>query len=76
MQMDVLPTADGTPVVFHDINMKRATGLDEDIRKVSRRCPCDSFRETLVARSKLLYCVCSTHTPDVQIGHSVCAGSH
>lgn len=35
MQMDILPTADGTPVVFHDINMKRATGLDEDIRKAS-----------------------------------------
>ena len=35
MQMDVLPTLDGTPVFFHDINMKRATGLDVDIRQVS-----------------------------------------
>lgn len=35
MQMDILPTADGTPVVFHDINMKRATGVDKDIRKAS-----------------------------------------
>ncbi|CAL5218532.1 g220 [Coccomyxa viridis] len=34
MQMDILPTADGTPVVFHDVNMRRATGLDEDVRKV------------------------------------------
>ena len=36
MQMDVLPTLDGTPVIFHDINMKRATGQDIDIRQV--RC--------------------------------------
>lgn len=35
MQMDVLPTLDGTPVVFHDINLNRATGVDRDIRKVS-----------------------------------------
>ena len=34
MQMDVLPTLDGTPVIFHDINMKRATGQDIDIRQV------------------------------------------
>ena len=34
MQMDVLATADGTPVIFHDINMKRATGVDIDIRTV------------------------------------------
>ena len=34
MQMDVLPTLDGTPVIFHDINMKRATGQDLDIRQV------------------------------------------
>lgn len=34
MQMDILPTAEGTPVVFHDLNMKRATGLDADIRQV------------------------------------------
>ena len=34
MQMDVLATADGTPVVFHDLNMKRATGTDIDIRQV------------------------------------------
>lgn len=34
MQMDILPTAEGTPVIFHDLNMKRATGLDADIRQV------------------------------------------
>lgn len=34
MQMDILGTKDGVPVVFHDINMKRATGLDADIRQV------------------------------------------
>ncbi|KAK9790765.1 hypothetical protein WJX73_010554 [Symbiochloris irregularis] len=34
MQMDVLQTADGTPVVFHDISLKRATGVDKDIRQV------------------------------------------
>ena len=39
MQMDVLPTADGIPVVFHDINMRRATGVDIDIREVSRDSP-------------------------------------
>ena len=40
MQMDVLATADGTPVVFHDINMKRATGEDIDIRTVRRLSHC------------------------------------
>ena len=45
MQMDILPTADGIPVVFHDINMKRATGVDEDIRKASRACSHDKLRE-------------------------------
>ena len=46
MQMDILPTADGTPVVFHDVNMRRATGLDEDIRKASSiRCPYDIPRK-------------------------------
>ena len=37
MQMDILPTADGIPVVFHDINMRRATGVDIDIREASRK---------------------------------------
>ncbi len=45
MQMDILPTADGTPVVFHDVNMKRATGVDEDIRQASSRCPCDILKK-------------------------------
>ena len=40
MQMDVLATADGTPVVFHDINLKRATGEDIDIRTVRRLSHC------------------------------------
>ncbi len=35
MQMDILPTVDGIPVVFHDINMRRATGVDIDIREAS-----------------------------------------
>ncbi|CAL8470295.1 g9837 [Coccomyxa elongata] len=35
MQMDILPTLEGIPVVFHDLNMKRATGLDADIRQVA-----------------------------------------
>ncbi len=34
--MDILPTLEGIPVVFHDLNMKRATGLDADIRQVLR----------------------------------------
>ena len=36
MQMDILPTADCIPVVFHDTNMRRATGVDIDIREASR----------------------------------------
>lgn len=34
MQMDILPTLEGVPVIFHDLNLKRATGLDADIRQV------------------------------------------
>jgi glycerophosphoryl diester phosphodiesterase len=34
--MDILPTKDGTPVVFHDISLKRATGVTADIRQVRR----------------------------------------
>ena len=51
MQMDILSTADGTPVVFHDINMKRATGLDEDIRQASRASP---LHGTTVTVSEIL----------------------
>ena len=34
MQMDILPTRDGTPVIFHDTSLLRATGVDADIRQV------------------------------------------
>ncbi|KAK9836938.1 hypothetical protein WJX81_001087 [Elliptochloris bilobata] len=37
MQMDILPTREGTPVIFHDTSLKRATGLDADIRQVATR---------------------------------------
>ena len=37
MQMDILPTREGTPVIFHDTSLKRATGIDKDIRQ-AREC--------------------------------------
>jgi hypothetical protein len=39
MQMDVLQTADGTPVVYHDPNMLRGTGVDIAIKDVSAGGP-------------------------------------
>lgn len=61
--MDILPTADGTPVVFHDLNMKRATGLDADIRQVLAH----SFSCTM-------HCVqCSSGC--INDGHQGCKGS-
>ncbi|KAK9824148.1 hypothetical protein WJX72_008107 [[Myrmecia] bisecta] len=35
MQMDILQTSDGVPVIFHDTNMKRATGVDVDIKTLT-----------------------------------------
>ena len=32
--MDILPTREGTPVIFHDTSLLRATGVDADIRQV------------------------------------------
>ena len=34
VQMDILPTEDGVPVVFHDKQLKRATGIDKLITSV------------------------------------------
>ncbi len=34
MQMDILPTEDGIPVIFHDKQLKRATGVDKNITAV------------------------------------------
>ena len=38
MQMDILPTREGTPVIFHDTSLLRATGVDADIRQVHIWC--------------------------------------
>ena len=35
MQMDILPTSEGTPVIFHDTSLLRACGVDADIRQVA-----------------------------------------
>ena len=56
MQMDILPTADGIPVVFHDINMRRATGVDIDIREASCKTCCNykirfSWLQTIPCKS-------------------------
>jgi len=36
MQMDILPTSEGTPVIFHDTSLLRACGVDTDIRQVTK----------------------------------------
>ena len=34
LQVDVLQTSDGVPVIFHDLSLKRATGVDKNISEV------------------------------------------
>lgn len=48
MQMDILPTEDGAPVVFHDKQLKRATGVDRAITAV-QAAALPSLREHLPA---------------------------
>ena len=57
MQMDILPTADGTPVVFHDINLKRATGVDEDIREASTGSLCYTIQTLIVHKHYLQHSI-------------------
>lgn len=35
VEFDVMQTLDGVPICFHDDNMKRLTGIDEDIKSIS-----------------------------------------
>jgi glycerophosphoryl diester phosphodiesterase len=54
MQMDVLQTADGTPVVYHDPNMLRGTGVDVAIKDVSPGPLCLCFFSSVCPLNNLL----------------------
>ena len=84
MQMDILPTVDGIPVVFHDINMRRATGVDIDIREASRNSslqsdiqfswfqfiPCRLGSRSMLAHSSSSHTYKSSYSRRVQVPSS------
>ncbi len=43
MQMDILPTSEGTPVIFHDTSLLRACGVDADIQQVTNPLACNGI---------------------------------